>query len=782
MGGECMDKKVLAFFMLIVFWVSNYFPIFAAETESTVDLAPTVENIFVITENIKASEKVELEIEVSEDTKQKLSMVRLVFRGETNKDQFLYYWIEQNDIENTDSPYRYRAEFTLSENVPADTYELNEIELYDDMDRTRNYAIDSETGKLKDWVGGCELAPVKITVSEGCTDEDMDAPLLTGLSFTQSVDTGDRLEVTVSVTDISKIKEASIVFYNNELEQYLHLYSCQVVSVGEGKYRFSFNIHKYQYAGTYQLDCITLTDDSAYQNSTSYWVEGNYLKNAEGRTVKLASAYKYLTIKQKSNIRWTDTYTNKLYSVVNEAKEGETVAVIGGDSQGSQWILDKRSLNAARGKNLTLILPDLFTETEIVIKAGKLSSDLPETIYAGMMLSGFVDGNVNMKIQMSAPGLPFAVKYKTEELKELQNKTFALYELTNGSTEKRIDDLLIADRDGYLNLDFSEGISSGEEWCDFRLVRNSIKSCATHQWGMERILAKATADESGESVKVCEKCGEIVRKTIPAIKKVSLSYIKYIYNGNQRTPKVTVTNMNGDTLEKNTDFTVTYSTGRKSVGRYAATVKFKGKYSGTVTKYFTIVPKAVTNLKVIRYQYGNQIRLTWDKSTGATGYRIYRRKSGNSSYSYVGSTKNTYYTNGGLTQNKSYRFKVIPYYKRAGGTTQYYSSNAYKTFAITTAAKGGKLSKISKVKITKAGTKVKVSWKNVSYETGYQISRSLKKTGTNIVAKYKTTKGTYKTVSAVKGKVYYYKVRPYRITKGKIIYGPWSEPVKYIRK
>ena len=78
------------------------------------------------------------------------------------------------------------------------------------------------------------------------------------------------------------------------------------------------------------------------------------------------------------------------------------------------------------------------------------------------------------------------------------------------------------------------------------------------------------------------------------------------------------------------------------ITEYAATVKFKGKYSGTVTKYFTIVPKAVTNLKAIRYQYGNQIRLMWDKSTGATGYRIYRRKSGNSSYSYVGSTKNTY--------------------------------------------------------------------------------------------------------------------------------------------
>ena len=86
------------------------------------------------------------------------------------------------------------------------------------------------------------------------------------------------------------------------------------------------------------------------------------------------------------------------------------------------------------------------------------------------------------------------------------------------------------------------------------------------------------------------------------------------------------------------------------------------------------------------------------------------------------------------------------------------------------------------VKAAKNGTKVKVFWKNVNYETGYQISRSTSKTGTNIVATYKTTSGKSKVIAATKNKVYYYKVRAYRVQDGKKIFGMWSDPVKFTRK
>ena len=60
------------------------------------------------------------------------------------------------------------------------------------------------------------------------------------------------------------------------------------------------------------------------------------------------------------------------------------------------------------------------------------------------------------------------------------------------------------------------------------------------------------------------------------------------YNGNAQTPEVTV--KDGEkTLVKDTDYTVTYSD-NTNVGEAKATITFKGNYSGTIEKTFTINP------------------------------------------------------------------------------------------------------------------------------------------------------------------------------------------------
>lgn len=69
---------------------------------------------------------------------------------------------------------------------------------------------------------------------------------------------------------------------------------------------------------------------------------------------------------------------------------------------------------------------------------------------------------------------------------------------------------------------------------------------------------------------------------------VKLSGTSYNWTGKTVTPKVTVKNKSGITLKSGTDYTVSYSSGRKNVGTYKVTIKGKGNYTGTVTKSFII--------------------------------------------------------------------------------------------------------------------------------------------------------------------------------------------------
>jgi len=289
-------------------------------------------------------------------------------------------------------------------------------------------------------------------------------------------------------------------------------------------------------------------------------------------------------------------------------------------------------------------------------------------------------------------------------------------------------------------------------------------------FGHADITVKHTAP-NGEEVTVAE---------FPVTIKGVVVFIEqdiFTYDGNIKTPKIGVVDWQGNIVSED-NYTVNYAEGRKLPGVYEIEVAFKESYTeyqGSWLTYFLITPKAPASVST-RLTGHDDIRVSWKSSTGADGYYVYYKK-GSGSYKLLKSVTGTYATAANLTDGAKYTFKVVPYMDVDG---MKFKSASYKTSsAIYT------LKKISTPKISKSGTKVKVRWTNISGETGYQISRSTKSKGTNIVATYKTTKGTYKNVSAKKGTKYYYKVRAYKsyVVNGKTVkvYGPWSSVKSYRR-
>lgn len=108
-------------------------------------------------------------------------------------------------------------------------------------------------------------------------------------------------------------------------------------------------------------------------------------------------------------------------------------------------------------------------------------------------------------------------------------------------------------------------------------------------------------------------------------------------------------------LVKGTDYTVSYKNNTK-IGTATVTINGKGKYNGTKTVEFKIVPKKVTLKGSVS---DNEAALSWKKVKGATGYEVYRSVNGGA-YKKLTDVKTTKYT-AKLSAGTSYKYKVRAY-------------------------------------------------------------------------------------------------------------------------
>ena len=290
-------------------------------------------------------------------------------------------------------------------------------------------------------------------------------------------------------------------------------------------------------------------------------------------------------------------------------------------------------------------------------------------------------------------------------------------------------------------------------------------------------VQKATANADGFLVQACVHCNRELKETkhtIFAVDSCKLSYTECVYSGKARRPAVVVTDRTGNVLEEDYQYQVVYQD-NVLPGQGKVCIRFESRFyeMGDMTMQFLILPKAPSSLTMDLYKNYDDIRCTWKKSTGADGYKVYYKVSGKKSYTSWGTTKETTVTKKNLLDGKKYIVRIVPYILVDGKqalSPKYMEKSVYT------------LKKMEKPTIKRGNKgKIVVQWKNISGESGYEISKAKTKYGTANRIKIATTKGTSASLSVSKGKTYWYKIRAYKRVGKIYIYGPWSDSRRYVR-
>ena len=265
----------------------------------------------------------------------------------------------------------------------------------------------------------------------------------------------------------------------------------------------------------------------------------------------------------------------------------------------------------------------------------------------------------------------------------------------------------------------------------------------------------ASIGVKGSKHKECTVCKKVLETAeIPALSRISISKASvtlststYAYDGKAKTPSVTV-KVNGKTLKKDTDYTVSYSNNTK-VGTATLKITGKGNYTGSVSKTYSI-------------------KNNFKKAT----------VSGISTKAFTG--KN-------ITQSITVKYNGKTLKKGTDYTVSYSSNKNIGTATVKVTGKGsyaGTITKTFKInpakqeiqKLTAKSKAFFVDWAQKGSATGYEIQYA---TNSKFASAKKVTitnnKTDTKTISKLSGKKkYYVRVRSYTTVKGTKYYGAWS--------
>ena len=323
----------------------------------------------------------------------------------------------------------------------------------------------------------------------------------------------------------------------------------------------------------------------------------------------------------------------------------------------------------------------------------------------------------------------------------------------NGETVTYAD----CNSDGHCIIRWDKKITKSKIRASFSYVAVAPKKwdMANHVHKYKNEITKATLTSNGKVVVKCVGCGK-TKSTSTTYKVTSfkLSATSYTYDGKVKKPTVVVKDSKGNILKNGTDYSVTYSSGRKNVGTYKVTVKLKGNYSGTKTLTFKIKPVDISKCKVVisktSYSYDGKIKTPTVTIKNQSGGKLTNGLSYTVTYSSgrknVGTYKVTVKLKGNYSGTKTLTFNIIP-----------------------------KAASINKLTAGSKSIEVKLN-RSLQQSTGYQIQYStgkdFAKYDTKTISDYQKNSTTIKNLKDKK--TYYVRVRTYKTVGDKKYYSNWS--------
>lgn len=192
----------------------------------------------------------------------------------------------------------------------------------------------------------------------------------------------------------------------------------------------------------------------------------------------------------------------------------------------------------------------------------------------------------------------------------------------------------------------------------------------------------------------------------------------------------------------------------------------KGTYSA-VQKAWTVKKVEITKTSGTS---GNSVKLTWDKVSKASGYRIYRSTKETSGYKLIkeiNSATTVSYKDTTVKTGKVYYYQIVAINKIKGdeiGQGDY--SDTLRVPVLKTV-------EWNSITLQDDNTFL-MQWNSVKNADGYELAIAYKENGTfETLAKLQGTSCIQDKLTA--GQTYYYKVRAYaKLTNGKTVYGEWS--------